>query len=104
MLLDICRVDPRRRHCEPEEIGMDTLTEDWEILAMRTNSKLLFSLLMLIAIPFFEVAPHSSVTWKIRQKSTGLVRLTANSVSEAAEKVRQGFFDSPRARLRWPGA
>jgi hypothetical protein len=75
---------------------MDTLADDWEIVAEETNNKFLFTLLMLIGIPLQLETPHSSVTWKIRQKSTGLVRyVTANSVSEAAEKVRQGFFDSP---------
>jgi hypothetical protein len=71
------------------------LAEDWEIVARQTNEKFLFSLLMLIAIPLqLDHPPHSSATWTIRQKSTGLVRrVTANCVSEAVEKVRQGSFD-----------
>jgi hypothetical protein len=80
---------------------MDTLTEDWEILAKRTNSKFLFSLLMLAAIHCSSKHHPIRASHGKSAKSTGLIRrVTANSASEAAEKVRQGFFDSPRAR-RW---
>jgi hypothetical protein len=71
------------------------LVEDWEIVAKKTNAKFWFSLLMLVAIPLeLDQPPHSSVTWTIRQKSTGLVRrVTAKSLCEATEKVRQAYFD-----------
>jgi len=37
----------------------------------------------------------STVTWTLRQKSTGVIkRVTANSESEAAEKIAKGYFDS----------
>jgi hypothetical protein len=41
---------------------------------------------------------HSSVTWTVRQKSTGITkRATANSESEAADKIANGWFDAEPA-------
>jgi hypothetical protein len=38
---------------------------------------------------------HSSVTWKVRQKSTGVIkRVTADGESEAVEKIANRWFDS----------
>jgi hypothetical protein len=37
---------------------------------------------------------HSSVTWTVRQKSTGITRrVTADSKSEVADKIAKGLFD-----------
>jgi hypothetical protein len=41
---------------------------------------------------------HSSVTWTVRQQSTGITkRVTARSESEAADMIANGWFDADKA-------
>jgi hypothetical protein len=57
------------------------------------------SILMLIPelildVPYLTIL-HSSATWTVRQKSTGVMkRVTALSESEAADKIAKGWFDN----------
>ena len=69
---------------------MKGIPEDWEVVSRKTNHWWLGA--------FFVVLLEglgSSVTWTVRQKSTGITRrVTALSESEAANKIAKGYFDS----------
>jgi hypothetical protein len=76
---------------------MKWIPEDWEIVSRKTNGFwieifLTFTLGLLLNNQAY---PHSSVTWTVRQKSTGITkRVTADTESEAADKIAKGYFDS----------
>jgi hypothetical protein len=61
---------------------MELISEDWEIVRRKTNHWWITTFLMLILD-----GSLASVTWTVRQKSTGIVkRVTASRESEAADK------------------
>jgi hypothetical protein len=78
---------------------------DWEVVSRKTNSPISHFFLILLQIPVASGAGpiagfHSSVTWTLRNLSTGETRcITAESESEVAERVEAGKFDrTPRWR------
>jgi hypothetical protein len=76
---------------------MELIAEDWEILDRKIHHRWIATFLMVILGPEF----HSSATWTLRQRSTGMVRrVTANSKSEAADKIAKGWFDADGGRDR----
>jgi len=72
--------------------------DDWEIVSRRTNNA--FVNLFFIVVQMFltaEPANRSTVTFTVRQRSTGLTRnVTARSEQEAAEMIANGWFDLDR--------
>lgn len=76
---------------------------DWDVVSRKTNkplSHLFWILLQLPAMGGPIGGVHSSVTWTLRNRSTGDTRcITALSESEVAERVAAGKFDwTPRWR------
>jgi hypothetical protein len=56
-----------------------------------------FTVILGLILEFPPTGFHSSVTWTIRQKSTGITkRVTANSEREAADMIAKGMFDSDK--------
>ena len=78
---------------------MKGIPEDWEVVNRKINRQWIMSILMLIPelildVPYLTIL-HSSATWTVRQKSTGVIkRVTALSESEAADKIAKGYFDT----------
>jgi hypothetical protein len=75
---------------------MKWVPEDWEIVSRKTNN-FWFEIFVTLILGWFQGAthPHSSATWTIRQKSTGITRrVTALSEREAADKIAKGWFDA----------
>jgi hypothetical protein len=74
---------------------------DWDVVSRKTNRPILHLIWILLQIPA-AAAPmdiHSSVTWTLRNRSTGETRcVTADSEIEAAERITAGKFDR---RPRW---
>ncbi|HEY6258005.1 MAG TPA: hypothetical protein VIY51_19655 [Xanthobacteraceae bacterium] len=74
---------------------MALMSEDWETLDRKINYRWITSFFMVILGLLHPTRLHSSATWTVRQKSTGLVRrVTADSESEAADKIAKGWFDA----------
>jgi hypothetical protein len=77
---------------------MESISEDWEIVSRKTYRRWIASFFMVVLGLFLEGYPpgiNSSVTWTVRQKSTGMVRrVTAASESQAAAMIAKGLFDS----------
>lgn len=74
---------------------MTELAPGWEIVSRRTNSRLrgLFAMALQIVLTA-EQGVYSSVTWTIREISTGAMRkVTARSEADAREKVARNLFD-----------
>jgi len=74
---------------------MELMFEDWEIVSRKTNRPWFTSFLMIVLGLVMQDNPgvFSSVTWTVRQKSTGMTkRVTANSESAAANKIANGWF------------
>jgi hypothetical protein len=68
---------------------MELISEDWEIVSRRTNHFWIGTFFI------FLEGPGSDATWTVRQKSTGITRrVTADSTSEAADKIAKGLFDA----------
>jgi hypothetical protein len=79
---------------------MKGIPEDWEVVGRETNHPWIttFFVFILGLISFDPTGLHSSVTWTVRQKSTGIVkRVTARSETEAADKIAKGWFDADQA-------
>ena len=79
---------------------MELMSEGWEIVSRKTNRPWFKSFLMIVLGLVVQDNPgvFSSVTWTVRQKSTGVTRrVTANSKSEAADKIANGWFDAEQA-------
>jgi hypothetical protein len=74
---------------------MTELAPGWEIVSRRTNNRLRGLLAMALQIVLTaEQGVYSSVTWTIRETSTGATRkVTARSAAGAREKVTQNLFD-----------
>ena len=78
---------------------MKGIPEVWEVVSRKINRQWIMSILMLIPELILDVQHltilHSSATWTVRRKSTGVTkRVTANSESEAADKIAKGWFDA----------
>jgi hypothetical protein len=76
---------------------MKGIPEDWEVVGRETNHPwtTTFFVFILGLISFDATGFHSSVTWTVRRKSTGITkRVTAGSESEAADKIAKGWFDT----------
>jgi hypothetical protein len=72
---------------------MERIPEDWEVVSRKTNHWWIGAFFILSL-----AGPHSSVTWTIRQKSTGVTkRVTARSESEVADIIANGWFDADKA-------
>jgi hypothetical protein len=74
---------------------MTELAPGWEIVSRRTNNRLrgLFAMALQIVLTA-EHGVYSSVTWTIRETSTGAVRkVTARSEADAREKIARSLFD-----------
>jgi len=75
---------------------------DWDVVSRKTHSPVMHLIWMFLQIPLAAgpIDVHSNVTWTLRHRSTGEIRrVTANSESEAAERIMAGKFDwKPRWR------
>jgi hypothetical protein len=81
---------------------VEWIPEDWEIVSRKTNGYWIeiFATFTLGLLLDSNLYPHSSVTWTVRQKSTGLMRrVTALGEREAADKIVNVSFDSDQAAL-----
>ena len=79
---------------------MEGIPEDWEVVSRKTNRPWITTFFVFIIglISFDATGFHSIVTWTVRQKSTGITkRVTADSESEAADKIANGRFDAEPA-------
>jgi hypothetical protein len=73
---------------------MKELPENWEVVCRKTNHFWITTLLGF----FLDGVVQASVTWTVRQKSTGITRrVTADSEWEAADKIANGQFDADKA-------
>lgn len=74
---------------------MSQITDGWEIVSRRTNKPIRYLLSMLLQIVLTsETGFYSSVTWTVRQTTTGVVHnVTARSEQEAREKIASEIFD-----------
>jgi hypothetical protein len=73
---------------------------DWEVVSRKTNRPWIttFFVFILGLISFDATGFHSSVTWTVRQQSTGITkRVTARSESETADMIADGWFDADKA-------
>jgi hypothetical protein len=76
---------------------MEPISEDWEVLSRKTHHPWITSFFIVVVGLVKEESAgfHSSATWTVRQKSTGIVRrVTAASESEAVDMIAKGLFDS----------
>ena len=76
---------------------MRDLPEDWEVVSRKIERYWITTIIINIIFAWFVNIPEiiSSVTWTVRQKSTGITkRVTVGSESEAAEKIAKGLFDA----------
>ena len=72
---------------------------DWDVVSRKTLSPVSHLFWILLQIPGGgPIAGHSSVTWTLRNRSTGETRcITAQSETEVAERVTAGKFNwTPR--------
>jgi hypothetical protein len=74
---------------------MTELASGWEIVSFRTNNRLRGLLTMALQIVLTaENGIYSSVTWTVRETSTGAIRkVTARSEVGARQKIAQNLFD-----------
>lgn len=75
---------------------------DWDVVSRKTNKPFSHLFWILLQIPAMAgpIGGHSSVTWTLRNRSTGEMRcVTAESESQAAERIADEKFDwTPRWR------
>jgi hypothetical protein len=73
------------------------IPDDWEVVSRNIKRYWIATIFTTIIFCWLLNDPviFSTVTWTVRQKSTGVIKqVTANSESEAAEMIAQGCFDS----------
>jgi hypothetical protein len=80
---------------ERRKFRMTELAPGWDIVSRRTNNRLRGLLAMALQMALTaEQGIYSSVTWTIRQTSTGAIRkVTARSEARAREKIAQNLLD-----------
>jgi len=79
-----------------EKLEIGTIVDGWEIISRQPNVPWLHLLSMIIQTLIIIDYPliWSTVTWTVRQSSTGTVRnVTARSEQEARKKIEIGTFD-----------
>ena len=77
-------------------LAVRDIPDDWEVVSRKIERYWITTIFINI-IFFWAPYPQilSTVTWTLRQKSTGVIkRVTADSESEAVEKIAKGYFDS----------
>jgi hypothetical protein len=76
---------------------MTELAPDWEIVARKTRGPIAHLLFVVLQMLLFAPVPpqgYSSVTFTVRNRTTGETRkVTAKSEEEAALLIAQGRFD-----------
>jgi hypothetical protein len=85
------------QRCGGEGHAMRDIPEDWEIVSRKIESHWIATIVINIIFSWLLNYPEiiSSVTWTIRQKSTGITkRVTANSECEAADMIAKAMFGS----------
>jgi hypothetical protein len=78
-------------------LAVHDIPDDWEVVSREIKRHWIASIFINIIFFWLLNAPEifSTVTWTFRQKSTGVIkRVTADSVSEAAEMIANGRFDT----------
>jgi hypothetical protein len=75
---------------------MTRIADDWEIVSRKPDDRgwILPMLVQLALLIPMMPATFSTVSWTVRQKSTGVIRkVTARSEQEARQKIELGLFD-----------
>jgi hypothetical protein len=78
-------------------LAVRDIPDDWEVVSRKIKRYWIATIFINIIFSWLLSDPEifSTVTWTLRQKSTGVIkRVTANSESEAAERFAKGYFDS----------
>jgi hypothetical protein len=79
---------------------MRDIPDDWEVVSRKIKRHWIATIFLNTIFLWLLNAPEifSTVTWTVRQKSTGVTkRVTASSEREAADKIAKDWFDADEA-------